>query len=101
MLDCRGLRSNQLVAENSNVRSAEPQCQVNEAPRIGKLLLVFLAGVVHVGRTAHARNAQPAASDVLLGLFDLPVCKFGPGGQVHLSLSPRRPTAAKTFRSAE
>src|ERR1700730_17907542 len=48
MLDHGGTRSNELVAENAHVGSGELRGEVNEPPRVGKLLFVFLANTVQV-----------------------------------------------------
>src|SRR6266704_5759564 len=97
MLDGRSARPDQLVAEDTHVRGAKPRSQINEPARIGKLLVMFRARIVHVGRTARARNAQPAVRDVLLGLLDLSISKFGARRQVHRSLQPAKLHRGKTI----
>src|SRR5258708_30259794 len=86
MLERRGTRSDQLVAENAHVGSGEQRGKVNEPPRIGKLLCVLLARSVQVGRTAHAGNLQSSFGDLLLGLFKARRPQSGARRPVHCSL---------------
>src|SRR5712671_3388757 len=101
MLERRGTWSDQLVAENAHIGSAELRGKVNEPPRIGKLLCVLLAGTVQVGRTAHAGNLQASVSDLLLGLFKARRPKFGPRRQVHRSLQSAKLHSGKAVLLGE
>src|SRR6184192_673230 len=83
VLDGSCLRPDEFVAENADIGSAKPRSQVNETSRVGKLLLMFGPGVVHVGGAAYARNVKAADGDFFLGLFDLTIRKLGTGRQVH------------------
>src|ERR1700731_175217 len=101
MLERRGTRSNELVAENAHVGSGDLRGEVNEPPRVSKLLFVLLASTVQIGRTAHAGNSQSPVGDLLLGLFKSRRPKFGARRKVHRSLHSAKFHSGKTVLLGE